>query len=320
MATNARVRPSVGIVGAGAIGTLFAISLAEAGADVRVLVRDRSRAHEIIARGGFAFAGGSAALAARKHSANPRATADPDALREVDIVLVAVKTYATQSSLEPLRGALHEMVPFVSLQNGIDAAERIDKALGAGHPIAHAVTTEAATQVVAGHARHTAGGMTVLGWAAARCSKDETLEMLAEILCAAGLASEFSPHIEPHLWGKLVINAAVNPVTALAGVCNGALLDEPTLHGRAAKLAREAATVAAACGIDLPFADPTAAFEGVARATAANRSSMLQDLEAGRPTEIEAINGALLRHARVRGIAVPENARIVDEVRARTKA
>jgi 2-dehydropantoate 2-reductase len=139
--------------------------------------------------------------------------------------------------------------------------------------------------------------------------------VLAELFRAAGLAAEVADPIEPHLWAKLVVNAAINPVTALARRPNAYVFEDPSAAARAGALAREAAAVAAAAGITLPYPDPVAYVGDVVRATAANRSSMLQDLERGRPTEIDAINGEVLRLGRELGVATPENERVLDEVR-----
>jgi 2-dehydropantoate 2-reductase len=307
-------RGSVGIVGAGALGTVFAVSLARAGCDVRVLVRDAKQAREIESRGGVALMDGRGA------SDRAHATADPRALAEVDVLLVAVKTYATAGALLRLSGVLRGNVPIVSLQNGIVARDQIARALGTDRAVALAPTTEAATSPKPGLARHTAYGTTWVGWAAESSGDDDVLAALIFWLRRGGLAAQFASPIEPHVWGKLVANAAINPVTALAAVSNGALLEDRTLRDRAMKLAREAVAVAAAQGVHLPFESADAEVERVVRLTADNRSSMLQDLERGAPTEIDALNGEIVRLAHLFGVAVPENARILDEVRARTKA
>ncbi|MBC5799163.1 MAG: 2-dehydropantoate 2-reductase [Candidatus Eremiobacteraeota bacterium] len=307
-------RRSIGIIGAGALGTLFAVALSRAGFDVRVLVRDAKQAREIESRGGVAL------LDDPKPTARPPATADPRALAHVDAVLVAVKTYATESALLPLKDVLKPDVPIVSLQNGIVARDQIARVLGVGHPIALAPTTEAATSASPGLTRHTGSGETWIGWAAHSTGDDGALAALVAGLRRGGLASEIVSPVEPLVWGKLVINAAINPVTALAGVSNGALLENRTLQHRAMQLAREAAAVALAEGVRLPFGSAGAEVKRVVRMTAQNRSSMLQDLERGMPTEIEALNGEIVRRARTLGIAVPENARVLDEVRARRKA
>jgi 2-dehydropantoate 2-reductase len=170
-----------------------------------------------------------------------------------------------------------------------------------------------------GIARRTGRGRTFLGWAQDHANDDALLDALAAAL-AGDLEIERAARIEPHVWAKLIANAAINPLTALTGITNGELLERPGLRERAAGIAREAAEVARESGIELPFEDPVAHVEAVARLTAANRSSMLVDLERGGPTEIESINGAIVRKAAELGMAAPENARALHEVRARQRA
>jgi len=109
------------------------------------------------------------------------------------------------------------------------------------------------------------------------------------------------------LWGKLIVNAGINPLTAILGVPNGVLLERP--HARALMRATvmEAVAVAHARGVTLPYPDPVAAVEQVAHKTGSNRSSMLQDVTRGAPTEIDAINGAIVGEGREVGVPTPIN-------------
>jgi 2-dehydropantoate 2-reductase len=109
------------------------------------------------------------------------------------------------------------------------------------------------------------------------------------------------------VWGKLVVNAAINPLTALLRVKNGELLERPSAREMMGALAREAAQVAYAEQIILPFSNPVEAVEEVARKTAANHSSMLQDVLRGAPTEIDAICGAVVKAALKHKIGAPVN-------------
>jgi 2-dehydropantoate 2-reductase len=118
------------------------------------------------------------------------------------------------------------------------------------------------------------------------------------------------------LWGKLVINAAINPLTALLGVPNGELLNRSTARALMAALAREAAAVAIAQGIVLPFPDAVVAAESIARRTAANISSMLQDVLRGAPTEIDAISGAIIQAGMQTGVPTPINRTLWQLVKA----
>ncbi len=248
-----------------------------------------------------------------------RGDAPPLALADADVVLVAVKVYDTVAALQPMRGIVPANVPFVSLQNGIDQVAQITAALGNARPIVLAPTTEAASRDPSETIRRAGRGKTMLGWAASR-SGEFDLETFADVLRKGGFDAMLASPIEPYVWAKLVANAAINPITALARKPNGYVLESAAATALALALAREAAAVAAAEGIALPFDDPDAYVLDVVRVTAENRSSMLQDLEAMRPLEIDAINGAIVRRGRARGIPTPENARIVDEVRRVSKA
>ena len=269
----------LGIVGAGALGTFFANAL------------ERVASIEILRRGG-----------------------DPLRLARVDAVLLAVKTYDTTAALSPLRGALGPKTAIVSLQNGLLQVSQIEAALGPQRPVVLAPTTEGATRDPGGGVRRGGIGSTVLGIPGGRPGTDLP-DVLAELFRSAGLAAEASTPIEPHLWAKLVVNAAINPVTALARRPNSWIFEDSEAALRAATLAREAAAVAGALGIGLPYLDPVARVVEVARATALNRSSMLADLDAGRGTEIDAINGEIVRLGRLLGVSVSENERACDEVR-----
>ena len=123
----------------------------------------------------------------------------------------------------------------------------------------------------------------------------------------AGFELEYVADTEALLWGKLVVNAAINPLTGLLGVPNGELLRRAPVRALMGSTAREVASVAHALGITLPYNDPVAAVEGVARDTAENHSSMLQDIRRGAITEIDAICGAIVGSGERMGVPVPVN-------------
>jgi 2-dehydropantoate 2-reductase len=132
----------------------------------------------------------------------------------------------------------------------------------------------------------------------------------------AGFAIQKLADITSLLWGKLVINAAINPLTALLRVTNGKLLDRPAIQELFVAAACEAAAVAAAQGINLPYPDPVLAVTEIARKTATNRSSMLQDLLRGTPSEIDVINGAIVQAGERVGVPTPVNQILWQLVRA----
>jgi 2-dehydropantoate 2-reductase len=126
-----------------------------------------------------------------------------------------------------------------------------------------------------------------------------------ELLQKAGFLVEVVPDPVSLLWGKLVINAAINPLTALLRVTNGALLERPAARELMREASLEAASVARMQGITLPYPDPVLAVEEVARNTSANVSSMLQDVLRGTITEIDSINGAIVRIGEQLGVPTP---------------
>jgi 2-dehydropantoate 2-reductase len=171
------------------------------------------------------------------------------------------------------------------------------------------VTTTGATLLGPGLAR--LGGEGVVS-----IEKHPRLAPLDGLLRAAGFKVQLVDDARSLAWGKLVINAAINPLTALLRVPNGQLLERPAARTVMASLAREAATVARKQGVWLPFKDPVGAAEEVVRKTAANYSSMLQDVKRGAPTEIDSICGAVVREGKHRGVPTPVNWAVWNLVRA----
>ncbi|EQD57880.1 2-dehydropantoate 2-reductase [mine drainage metagenome] len=136
------------------------------------------------------------------------------------------------------------------------------------------------------------------------------------LLRGAGLSVRTAVDFPREVWRKVLVNAAINPVTALHDIPNGRLLEEP-YRREAVRLLREAAAVARALGVAISAAEAEADLERVVRATADNRSSMLQDIDRHRPTEVDAISGALLRLGRERHLAMPGTEEAVAQLRTR---
>jgi 2-dehydropantoate 2-reductase len=170
----------------------------------------------------------------------------------------------------------------------------------------------------------TTAGATLLGPGLARVGGDGIIsleshpyiESLQKMLLDAQLRVEIVGDANMLVWGKLVINASINPLTALLAVPNGALIEKPGARLVMEALARETAGVAAALGIHLPFSDPVSTVLDVARRTATNRSSMFQDVKRGAPTEIDAICGAVVRAGQSGNIPTPVNWTMWQLVRA----
>jgi 2-dehydropantoate 2-reductase len=171
-------------------------------------------------------------------------------------------------------------------------------------------TTLGATLAGPGRVRFGGAGLTTV-------ERHPRLAPLVALIQAAGFEVAETDQADRLVWSKLVINAAINPLTALLEVTNGVLLEHEETRALMAALAQETSAVAAAQGIELAFDDPAAAAEDVARRTAANRSSMYQDILRGAPTEIDAICGAVVREGRRVGVATPVNETVWKLVKAK---
>jgi 2-dehydropantoate 2-reductase len=174
-----------------------------------------------------------------------------------------------------------------------------------------------ATLLGPGETRHTAQLTNLIGISPVTA---ERVNALCVLLSSVGLNTRSRKAIEGEVWAKGVVNAAINPLTALWRVPNGDLLATPERRGLLAALVAEAAAVTQARGIALPLADPLAHTEKICRASATNHSSMLQDIERGRPTEIDSINGVIVAEGRRLGVPAPLNEAVWRLVRALTES
>ncbi len=295
---------SVLIVGTGAMACLFASRLAAVGIPVTMLGTWREGLETLRQHGVTVVEDGGQERAYPVH-----VTDDPSECRGAQLALVLVKSWQTERAARQLAQCLVAEGVALTLQNGMGNREKLAEALGARR-VALGVTTLGATLVGPGRVRPAGEGVIAL-------SIHSRLEPLKALFRRADFSLEDAPDPDALLWGKLVINAAINPLTALLGVPNGALLERPSARALMATVAREAAAVAQALGIRLPYTDPVAAAENTARRTASNRSSMLQDLLRGSPTEIDAICGAVVRSGEQADVPTPVNRTLWQLVKAR---
>ncbi len=282
------------IVGTGAMACLFAARLADAGMAVKLLGTwpeglEALRTHGVRLVGTHGL----------ERAYPVEAMADPANCGQVCFALVLVKSWQTERAAYQLARCLSPDGLALTLQNGLGNRETLVQRLGEQR-VALGVTTSGATLV--GPGRVLPGGEGVLS-----LGVHPRLAPLADLLQRAGFSVELVAEADSLLWSKLVINAAINPLTALLRVPNGGLLARPQARTLMAAAADEAAAVAEAMGLRLTYPDPAAAAESVALRTASNTSSMLQDVLRGAPTEIDAICGAIVSAGAERGIPVPVN-------------
>jgi 2-dehydropantoate 2-reductase len=235
-------------------------------------------------------------------------------VRPCDLTIVAVKAYQTKAAAQVLPTLMSQGGLALTLQNGLGNLEEMALVVGAERLLA-GVGLLGVTRKDEGRIIYAGQGAIYLGVpAGSQVTGGEVAEVVA-IFRRAGFDCQPREDIAAVLWEKLVINVGINPLTALLRVPNGALLDLPPAWEVAVAAASEAQTVATAAGLNLS-GDPGARLRQVCRATAANRSSMLQDILAGRPTEIEALNAQVSLRGRALGLATPVNDLLTALLRA----
>ena len=291
------------LVGTGALATLFAARLSEAGHGVHMLGTWKKGLAELKQHGARMVDANGNERAFQVH-----ATDDPREVSGAKFAIVLVKSWQTTRVARQLKESLASDGHALTLQNGLGNLETLALDLGMGR-VSMGVTTTGATLVGPGLVR--AGGEGVIS-----IERNQALGPLETALRSSNFNLQIVADAQSLIWGKLVINAAINPLTALLQVPNGELLSHPKARRMMGELARETAEVAEAEHVDLPFSNPVSAAEDVARKTATNLSSMFQDVRRGAPTEIDAICGAVMKMGQKHGIRTPYNKACWTMVRA----
>jgi 2-dehydropantoate 2-reductase len=227
-----------------------------------------------------------------------------------DVVLVLVKALHTAAVAPVAARVAGDDGVVLTLQNGLGVRALLEAAAGADRVTA-GVTDLGATLLGPGRVRAFPGRVVL--------EDRPAVARVAAALRGSGIETETVADLRPHAWRKLAVNCALNALTALLDVDNGAVLEDPSRRLLAEKAAREVAAVAAASGVTVP-GDPAVDAAAVARRTAGNRSSMRQDLSRGAPTEVEFLNGAVVREGLRLGVPTPVNAWLANEVRERELA
>ena len=305
----------IAIVGAGALGSLVGGLLARAGHDVWLYNPSNVEHVRAIRSRGLCIEPPEGEV----FSVHIEATGNAEEIpRSPDLVGVFVKAYRTEEALRRVAPLLSEDTWLLSLQNGLGFEDVLVQY--APGRVLRGITAQGATLLEPGRVRWAGRGPTRIGpWGYP--SSPEPSQRAQEVVQAfdeAGLEASYEPSIKRALWEKLLVNAAINPLTALLDVPNGALVEDPTLREVLRDLVREALPVVRSHGVDLSEEEAVRRVEEVCRATASNLSSMLQDVRRGRPTEIEFITGALVREGERLGVATPLHRLLLEMVRRRS--
>lgn len=230
---------------------------------------------------------------------------------EYDLIILAVKSYDTSTALEVIK-EMEGAATMLSLQNGLDNEIRIAEAIGKERTLG-GVTSHGITFVEPGHVQHAGTGETIIGELDGK--ETERVKKISHALTTVGIETRISKNIHSEIWTKGMVNAGINPLTALTRLHNGYLLKIPWLTRLLENTCQECIAVAQKAGIDLHGCDIIEKTKNVARLTAENKSSMLQDMERGRKTEIDSINGRIVEVGRKHGVETPINSVLVALVK-----
>jgi 2-dehydropantoate 2-reductase len=286
------------VVGCGAVGSLFAANLAQLD-DVEVWAFDPAVEHvDAINAGGLRLSGAGDVVG------RLRATADPAELPPCDFGIVATKAMHTEQAIAATAHAFrHGAV--ATVQNGLGNEEAL-----AGHVarVIRGTTFPAGKLLAPGHVQWDVKGDTTLGPFEPQPAPLEEVERLADACTRAGMPTSAVADARGPQWRKVIFNAATNPVGALTGLTHGRVCERPELRAFVSALVDEGKAVAHALGIELD-ADPEHLIDHAAKPEVAygHKASMLQDVEARRPTEVDFLNGGIVRFGREHGVPTPLN-------------
>ncbi len=298
----------IAVVGAGAMGSLFGGLLAEAGNEVWLydIWQDHINA---VKQNGLKIEYESKTRNIRLHAAS-----DPLQIGESELVLIFVKSTQTKSAAESAALLAGRNGLVMTLQNGMGNADTIAEHIPSNRILA-GTTAHGATMLAPGTIRHAGSGPTTIGMWAGSDQEFQMARKTADLFSQAAIESAAVEDVRVVIWDKLLVNIGINAITALTGIKNGQILDLDLTRELSRAAVEEAASVARTRGIEIRE-DPAAHVFQVAAATATNRSSMGQDVDHHRPTEINSIYGFVVREAERMGIEAPVNRTLAALVQA----
>lgn len=297
----------VAIVGAGAMGSIFGARLTRGGHDV-VLIDVAQPLIDKLSSDGVTIVEKSGETV----NTRVRATSDPASVGVADLVVFFTKCYHTAQAAESAQQLVGPDTVVASLQNGWGNGDVLASSF-AGEQIVLGVTYNSATVLALGKVAHPGVGPTTIG----PFEGDDLAmaERLASVIEDGGLEAVIASPVRPEIWKKLILNASALPTAGLTGMTSGQLTAHADIHELVSATAREAVAVAQALGYDIDEEERLAYIHGLLERAGTTKASMLQDLEAGRQTEIDVINGAIVRAADEIGVPVPLNRALVQLIK-----
>lgn len=229
-----------------------------------------------------------------------------------DLLILTVKSYDTENAIKQTVGLIDENTFVLSLQNGLDNVEKIQKYVDRKRILA-CITTHGVVFCKPGVIEHTGVGKTVIG--AIENKNISILDNIASMLSKSGIKTTTSNYILKDIWIKAIVNSCINPVTAIFRCKNGYLLENPVLEKIVEKICAESTNIANSHGIDVSYEGMIKKTKQVITETSKNRSSMLQSINLGKKTEIESINGTFVNIAKKHGTECLLNSVLVNVVK-----
>ncbi len=294
------------VVGPGAMGCLFAAFLSKSKEEIWLLDKNKEKADRIN-ENGISLEGASGAWQAKV-----KTTANIQDIGKADLILLCVKSFHTKQAIEQIKPLLGQNTRILTLQNGMGNIEIIAEMAGEERVIG-GVTSEGATLIDTGKIRHAGRGETIIGMIDGKTPVE--MRGIREVFNKVGFETKMSRDIKSLIWSKLIINAGINALTAITGLPNGKLTEFEGTKRILRDAVTEATRIAKRKRIKLIFDDPLAKAEAVCESTGNNLSSMLQDVLRKKRTEIDFINGVIVRQAQELGTPAQVNSILVDLVK-----
>ena len=298
----------IAIIGAGAMGCLYGAKLSSgAGNEVHLLDVWKEHVDAVNTRGLLIETDGEL-----KEYRNLAAHTEASKAGFADLAVVFVKSTLTEQAVRSNIEVFGPDTAVLTLQNGLGNIELISKVVGSKKVLA-GTTAHGATMLGPGKVRHAGQGMTLIGELDG-CVSGRAGE-ICDVFNRAGLETSVSDNVLGAVWDKLLVNVGINALTGITRLHNGQILENPEIAGLLESAVLEGAKIAKARGVRLGFADPVSHTKDVCAATAKNKASMLQDILNHRKTEIDMINGAIVREGKLLGIETPVNETLTNLIK-----
>ncbi|HOA42454.1 MAG TPA: ketopantoate reductase family protein [Bacillota bacterium] len=298
----------IAIIGAGAMGCLYGAKLSTV-PGIEIYLLDVWKEHvDAINANGILMEEQGDFITYR----NVKASTVAEDAGTCDLAVIFVKSTLTSSAVQSNKAVFGPETIALTLQNGLGNIELIKEVVGESNVIA-GTTAHGATMLGPGRIRHAGSGKTIIG--ELNGAMTQRIQQIAQTFREAGMETELSDNVYGLVWDKLLVNVGINALTGITKLLNGELLEHPEIVELLEDAVSEGKEVALAQGIKLGFPDPVAHTKDVCKATATNKSSMLQDVLNHKKTEIDMINGAVVREGKKVNIATPVNKTLTNLIK-----